>query len=58
MTKWRLNTNLKGFTVGKVYDEHASNSFNVALKNDDGDIEYVQKRFLDEVGFGIIQGDL
>lgn len=46
---WRVNTALRGFTVGKVYKQFSQNSFNVALKNDDGNVEYVDKRFLCEV---------
>ena len=46
---WRINTALRGFTVGKIYKQFAQNSFNVALKNDDGDVEYVDKKFLVEV---------
>lgn len=46
---WRVNTALLGFTVGKVYKQFAQNNFNVALKNDDGNVEYVDKKFLAEV---------
>ena len=46
---WRVNTALRGFTVGKIYKQFSQNSFNVALKNDDGDVEYVDKKFLCEV---------
>lgn len=46
---WRVNTSLRGFTVGKIYKEFAQNSFNVALKNDEGNVEYVDKKFLAEV---------
>lgn len=46
---WRVNTSLRGFTVGKIYKQFAQNSFNVALKNDDGNVEYVDKKFLVEV---------
>jgi hypothetical protein len=46
---WRLNTALRGFTVGRVYKALAENNFNVALRNDVGDVQYVEKRFLVEV---------
>ena len=46
---WRINASLRGFTVGKIYKQFAQNSFNVALRNDDGDVEYVDKKFLVEV---------
>lgn len=46
---WRINTALRGFTVGKIYEALSVNNFNVALKNDDGDVQYVEKRFLVEV---------
>lgn len=46
---WRVNTALRGFTVGKIYKQLAQNGFNVALKNDDGNVEYVDKKFLVEV---------
>lgn len=46
---WRVSTALRGFTVGKIYKQFAQNSFNVALKNDDGNVEYVDKKFLVEV---------
>lgn len=46
---WRVNTALRGFTVGKIYKQFSQNSFNVALKNDNGDVEYVDKKFLAEV---------
>lgn len=46
---WRVNTALRGFTVGKTYKQFSQNSFNVALKNDDGNVEYVDKMFLVEV---------
>ena len=45
---WRVNTSIRFFTVGKVYKSYSENSFNVALKNDTGDIQYVDKKFLDE----------
>lgn len=46
---WRVNTALRGFMVGKIYKQFAQNSFNVALKNDDGNVKYVDKKFLVEV---------
>ncbi|AHK11780.1 hypothetical protein S144_66 [Shewanella sp. phage 1/44] len=46
---WRLTTAIRGFTVGKVYNTFSENSFNVALKSDDGEILYVPKTHLDEV---------
>lgn len=46
---WRINTALRRFTVGKIYKQFAQNSFNVALKNDNGNVEYVDKKFLVEV---------
>lgn len=46
---WRLTTAIRGFTVGKVYETISENSFNVALKSDDGVILYVAKIHLDEV---------
>lgn len=46
---WRVTTGLKRFTVGKIYKQLSVNNFNVALKNDAGDVEYVNKRFLYEV---------
>ena len=47
--QWIVNTKLRGFTVGKVYDSFAENNFNVAIKNDDGDVLYVDKIYLTEV---------
>lgn len=46
---WRLNTALRGFTVGRVYKALAENNFNVALRNDNGDVQYVDKKYLVEV---------
>jgi hypothetical protein len=46
---WRLNTALRGFTVGKVYKAIAENNFNVAMRNDVGDVQYVEKKYLVEV---------
>ena len=46
---WRINTALRGFTVGKAYQALSENNFNVALRNDDGDVQYVEKKYLDEV---------
>lgn len=46
---WRINTALRGFTVGRIYKQFAQNGFNIALKNDDGNVEYVDKKFLCEV---------
>lgn len=46
---WRVNTALRGFTVGKIYKQLAQNGFNVALKDDEGNVEYVDKKFLVEV---------
>lgn len=46
---WQINTALRGFTVGKIYKQFAHNNFNIALKNDDGDVEYVDKKLLCEV---------
>jgi hypothetical protein len=43
---WRISTDLRGFTVGKIYEALSVNNFNVELKNDDGDVQYVEKRFL------------
>jgi hypothetical protein len=47
--QWIVNTKLRGFTVGKVYDSFAENNFNVAIKNDDGEVLYVDKIYLAEV---------
>jgi hypothetical protein len=47
--QWMVNTNLRTFTVGKVYDEFSENNFNVAIKNDDGEVVYVDKKYLAEV---------
>jgi zona occludens toxin (predicted ATPase) len=47
--QWMINTNLRGFTVGKVYDAFSENNFNVAIKNDDGEVLYVDKKYLAEV---------
>ena len=49
LTMWRINTALRGFTVGKVCQTLSVNNFNVALRNDYGDVQYVEKRFLVEV---------
>lgn len=46
---WKLTTAIRGFTAGKSYKQFSENSFNVALKNDNGCIEYVAKKFLIEV---------
>jgi hypothetical protein len=47
--QWIVNTKLRGFTVGKVYDAFSENNFNVAIKNDDGEVLYVDKKYLAEV---------
>lgn len=44
-----MNTALRGFTVGKIYEALSQNSFNVAIKNDAGEVQYVEKKFMDEV---------
>lgn len=49
MKRWMVNTELARLTVGKVYEAYSENNFNVAIKNDDGVIEYVQKKYLVEV---------
>jgi zona occludens toxin (predicted ATPase) len=49
LKQWIVNTNLRGFTVGKIYDAFSENNFNVAIKNDDGEVLYVDKKYLAEV---------
>ncbi len=49
MKTYRLNANLRGFTVGRVYTQITENVMNVSLRDDDGEVQYVAKTFLIEV---------
>ncbi|AHK11842.1 hypothetical protein S349_52 [Shewanella sp. phage 3/49] len=46
---WEINGPMRNFTLGKPYKALSENSFNVALRNNNDDVQYVEKKHLIEI---------
>ena len=44
-----INGPMRNFTVGKPYKALSENSFNVALRNNNDEVQYVEKKHLIEM---------
>ena len=47
---WKITKQVVGFSFDRAYKMVLENSLNVALVSDDGTVQYVDKKFLVNVG--------